>query len=428
MYRTRPFEEMLKEKFDQDRPLFGGSSDEGPLHTAAAPPFFKPYEKPETRDIYHGGAEHHNCPVWVAHHEKKLIRGDVGARLPDLLASIGTGFHKQQSTDDTAKPLSPSRKHRSSRSSLLSQLSQTSSEKLGDPPLNHDSIWDSFLSENTPIRGRSISDGEQRYVRINPDLGDSVPRLDNVAMMDEIVRKVPKYLRRNEEVAELVEETAPRLIASTFFFETDPSRIKEDRNGFWCQGRILCRFVNRSENLKALGNFLRRFLSGNFAPYFIVQEQGYLSEEATALLSENIINMMCVRGSFELDAIEFRAHKELSLIHMSLCLQDNSSFGSSDQYYPISGFPRELVVEYKQPVAPPRTPVSNGIRRDFSRRRRFRNSRGGDWKGNLDEYTSNPFSDLRLSPTTSRIADLKKGSDMFDTSWSETELVYELEG
>lgn len=114
-------------------------------------------------------------------------------------------------------------------------------------------------------------------------------------------------------------------------------------------GRILCRFVNRSEDLKALGNFLRRFLSGNFAPYFIVQEQGYLSEEATVLLSENIINMMCVRGSFELDAIEFRAHKELSLIHMSLCLQDNSSFGSSDRYFPISGFPRELVVEYKQP-------------------------------------------------------------------------------
>lgn len=92
------------------------------------------------------------------------------------------------------------------------------------------------MSENTPVRGRSISDGERRYVRINPDLGDSVPRFDNVAMMDEIARKVPKYLRRNDEVTDLVEETAHRLIASTFFFETDPSRIKEDRNGFWCQG------------------------------------------------------------------------------------------------------------------------------------------------------------------------------------------------
>ncbi|RTE83240.1 hypothetical protein BHE90_002241 [Fusarium euwallaceae] len=78
--------------------------------------------------------------------------------------------------------------------------------------------------------------------------------------------------------------------------------------------------------------------------------------------------------------------------------------------------------------APPRTPVSNGIRRDFSRRRRFRNSGGGYWKGDLEGRALNPFNDLRLSPTASRIADLKKGSDMFDTSWSETELVYELEG
>lgn len=485
MYKTKPLEEFLKEKFDQHRPLFGGSLHEGPNESAematkvavtstisvdqhdvvisnynrpeisalgapyrfqrapdpntemkvweaaraaaAAPPYFKPYEKPETRNIYHDGALHHNCPVSVAHYEKKLIWGDVGGRLPDLLVSVGTGCDKQDSTDGSAKPLSPNRKHRWSKSSLISQISQSDSERLGDV-LNGDSIWESFLAENAHIHGRSIPDGDQRYVRINPDLGESVPRLDDLPMMDEIEHKVPRYLRRNTEVSELVEETAHRLIASTFFFETDPSRIKEDRNGFWCQGRILCRFVNRSDDLKALGNFLRRFVSGNFAPYFIVQEQGYLSEEITVLLSEDVINMMCVRGTFELGVIEFRAHKELSLIHMSLCLQDNSSFGSSDRYFPISGFPRELVVEYKQP-APPRTPVSNGIRRDFSRRRRFWNSGESYSKGDVDkQHALDSLSDLTISSGASRIADLKKGSDMFNTSLFETELVYELEG
>lgn len=114
-------------------------------------------------------------------------------------------------------------------------------------------------------------------------------------------------------------------------------------------GRILCRFVNHSDDLKALESFLRRFVSGDFASYFIVQEQGYLSEEITVLLSEDIINMMCVRGTFKRGVIEFRVHKELSLIHISPCPQDNSSFGSSGRYFPISGFPRELVVECKQP-------------------------------------------------------------------------------
>ncbi|EXA34391.1 hypothetical protein FOVG_14373 [Fusarium oxysporum f. sp. pisi HDV247] len=41
--------------------------------TAAAPPYFKPYEKAETKKMYLDGALYHNCPVWVAHHEKRLI-------------------------------------------------------------------------------------------------------------------------------------------------------------------------------------------------------------------------------------------------------------------------------------------------------------------------------------------------------------------
>ncbi|KAM0414633.1 hypothetical protein ACHAPT_013527 [Fusarium lateritium] len=374
MYKTRPFEELLGEKFDRNRPLFGGTLGEGPNETgematkvavtstisvdqhavvisnynrpeksafvtpyrfqrapdpstemkvweaaratAAAPPFFKPYEKPETKDMYLDGAFYHNCPVWVAHHEKRLIWGDVGGHLPDLLVSIGTGFHKKDSACEPTgplSPLSPNRKHRASKSSLLSQLYQTGSGRLGDI-LNCNRIWESFLAENAQLHGRSIPDGEQRYIRINPDLGDSVPRLDDVSMMDEVERTVSRYLRRNK----LVKETAYRLIASTFFFETDPSRIKEVGNEFWCQGRILCRFVDRSDDLKALGKFLQACVSGNFEPYFTIQEQGYASQEVTVLLSEDLINTMCLRGSFELGVIEFRAHKELSLIHVSL--------------------------------------------------------------------------------------------------------------
>ncbi|KAH7210627.1 hypothetical protein BKA60DRAFT_639227 [Fusarium oxysporum] len=41
--------------------------------TAAAPPYFKPYEKAETKKMYLDGALYHNCPVWVAHHEERLI-------------------------------------------------------------------------------------------------------------------------------------------------------------------------------------------------------------------------------------------------------------------------------------------------------------------------------------------------------------------
>jgi hypothetical protein len=83
------------------------------------------------------------------------------------------------------------------------------------------------LTENSQLHGRSIPDGEQRYIRINPDLGENVPRLDDVSMMEEVERKTSRYLKQNRE---LVKETAHRLIASTFFFETDPSRIKHVGN------------------------------------------------------------------------------------------------------------------------------------------------------------------------------------------------------
>ncbi|KAK2606241.1 hypothetical protein QQS21_003289 [Conoideocrella luteorostrata] len=292
MYKTKPFEELLRKKFDQNRPLFGGSLVEEEMATkvavtstisvdqhavvisnynrpesstfgtpyrfqrapdpdiemkvweaaratTAAQPFFKPYEKPETKGMYLDGALYHNCPVWVAHHEKRLIWGDDGGRLPDLLVSVGTGCHKHGSTGEPAERLSPpNRKHKTGKSSLLTQLYQTGSGRLGDI-LNCNRIWESFLAENAQLHGRSIPGGEQRYVRINPELGENVPRLDDVSMMDMVERKVTRYLQQNTK---LFKETAHRLIASNFFFETDPSRIKEVGNGFWCRGQLFHTF------------------------------------------------------------------------------------------------------------------------------------------------------------------------------------------
>ncbi|EXL94536.1 hypothetical protein FOIG_12731 [Fusarium odoratissimum NRRL 54006] len=238
--------------------------------------------------------------------------------------------------------------------------------------------------------------------------------------MEEVERKTSRYLKQNRE---LVKETAHRLIASTFFFETDPSRIKHVGNGFRCQGRILCRFVDRSDNLKALGKFLQAQVRGSFEPYFTIQEQGYPSEEITVPLSEDTINAMCVRGNLELDVIEFRENKEFSPIHMSLCLEDNSSSGSIDRSFPISGFPRELMDEHRQP-GPPRTTVNSELRRDSSGRR-VPYTRAMHNKGSIDEHDLDALGNLTLSPW---LTDLKNGSNMFNVSPSETEQVYELEG
>ncbi|TXB97465.1 hypothetical protein FocTR4_00011038 [Fusarium oxysporum f. sp. cubense] len=172
-----------------------------------------------------------------------------------------------------------------------------------------------------------------------------------------------------------------------------------------------------------LGKFLQAQVRGSFEPYFTIQEQGYPSEEITVPLSEDTINAMCVRGNLELDVIEFRENKEFSPIHMSLCLEDNSSSGSIDRSFPISGFPRELMDEHRQP-GPPRTTVNSELRRDSSGRR-FPYTRAMHNKGSIDEHDLDALGNLTLSPW---LTDLKNGSNMFNVSPSETEQVYELEG
>lgn len=170
----------------------------------------------------------------MAHHEKKLIWADVSGSLPDLLVSVGTGCHLQDAKFSEAAPPSVRRKSKAGRPSLLSQMYQTGSERLGDI-LNCNRIWETFLAENAQLQSRSIPDGHQRYVRINPVLGETVPRLDDVSMIEDVERAVTRYFRNNSDQ---VKQTAHRLIASTFFFETEPTLIRAVGNEFQCQGKF----------------------------------------------------------------------------------------------------------------------------------------------------------------------------------------------
>jgi len=63
------------------------------------------------------------------------------------------------------------------------------------------------------------------------------------------------------------------------------------------------------------------------------------------ILTEDIINDMYLRGTFNLQRIQIATSKELSTTEISLCLQTNPYPYSIDSYLPISGFPRELMTE-----------------------------------------------------------------------------------
>ncbi|KND92169.1 Phospholipase A I [Tolypocladium ophioglossoides CBS 100239] len=140
--------------------------------TSAAPPYFKPFKKKETKESFEDGGLHHNCPVWVAHHESKLIWDDGGSGSPDVLLSIGTGESKHQVPQRT-------KGRGSSENNLLRRLFRTAKDRI-DEALSCPRIWQEFSRENVQAQSRTSFDHRQRYIRINPELEQAVPGLDDV--------------------------------------------------------------------------------------------------------------------------------------------------------------------------------------------------------------------------------------------------------
>ncbi|KND92168.1 hypothetical protein TOPH_03144 [Tolypocladium ophioglossoides CBS 100239] len=152
-----------------------------------------------------------------------------------------------------------------------------------------------------------------------------------------------------------LEDTAHRLIASTFFFQKDSQSVQQADGIFRCQGKILCRFLDKAPEMKALGEFLRDCMVGDFEPYFFIQEEGNQQSEIIIPLThrpdnssvgfeDSIVHDMCLKRMFSTGIIKIFAKSELSTIRISLCLRDGTS-SVTEVGLPISGFPRKLMSE-----------------------------------------------------------------------------------
>lgn len=107
---------------------------------------------------------------------------------------------------------------------------------------------------------------------------------------------------------------------------------------------ILCRFCDGSEEMKALGEFLRTMLRGEFEPFFLLEEEVPRSAAVKIPLNEDAVHEMCYRGYFEIEPILIQCSRELATTKISLCLQGDP-YPSGVTVLPISGFPRQLMSE-----------------------------------------------------------------------------------
>ncbi|KAI2469692.1 hypothetical protein F4781DRAFT_431216 [Annulohypoxylon bovei var. microspora] len=230
---------------------------------------------------------------------------------------------------------------------------------------------------------RISSMNRRRFIRINPDLRFKVPRLDAVDELGRLETAAMDNLDANKPKAR---EVAHRLIASTFFFEKDR--------------RILCRFTNSSDEMKALGSFLRKSLQAHFEPFFVVEEDSYLGDEIKHTINENIINDMYLRGRFDMPNIKIHMSKELAVTTISLSLQNGSYPYTANSYLPISGFPRELVGEdNKEIVSRPRP-------------RLFQPRHSGEYRNSMPHR----FHSLRSSASLRRLSSRKDLRKVFSDS------------
>ena len=106
-----------------------------------------------------------------------------------------------------------------------------------DSVLDAERIWSEFLAR---VLGPFLEDDRdrRRYIRINPDLGDKVPGLDEKDKLKDLQNMTEKWLNQ-EENRVTIRRIAHRLIATSFYFEVEKLEAMHQEADFHCSGLLV---------------------------------------------------------------------------------------------------------------------------------------------------------------------------------------------
>ena len=174
--------------------------------TSAAPYYFKEFVKEETKTMYADGGIHHNCPVWVANVERKLLWPDCSNRDPDVFLSIGTGCSESTSKRDPRGHSFEGLKN----VGLMSKMWKIAHEII-DNHTNCEGKWNEYYRTQV-----TTPQGRRRNIRFNVTFNTPRPPLDEVSKLDELEQQATIYVKQRSQQ---IREIAHWLIASCFYFE-----------------------------------------------------------------------------------------------------------------------------------------------------------------------------------------------------------------
>ena len=106
-----------------------------------------------------------------------------------------------------------------------------------DSVLDAERIWFEFLAR---VLGPFPDDDRdrRRYIRINPDFGEKVPRLDEKSKLKDLQNMTEKWLNK-EENRVTIRRIAHRLIATSFYFEVEKLEAMHQEADFHCSGLLV---------------------------------------------------------------------------------------------------------------------------------------------------------------------------------------------
>ena len=178
---------------------------------------FKPYCHAPSKQVYTDGAIYHNNPIQIADKERKLIWPELENESPDIVVSVGTSYNPatRSSSESALSPRSPRLGVFSHGKSLM----KIAIDHIAST-LDSEKAWRSYMDVLNPPPNQKA-----RYIRINPQLNETPPGLDEVDRLPYIQEVVREMSSTNVSI----QNVALRLIASSFYFEkSQPVELSSD--------------------------------------------------------------------------------------------------------------------------------------------------------------------------------------------------------
>jgi patatin-like phospholipase/acyl hydrolase len=213
---------------------------EAALATAAAPFYFKKFEKAETKKNYTDGALHSNFPVQYTLEEIARVWQTPDERKPplDILLSVGTGIQEREIKI-------PSMLKIGGFEAVVTSFHNN---------LDCHRKWQDFHALH-------MADSLQRKVhRLNAKIEGSYVALDHYSRMKDIANDIAAQIQ-DPVFASEIDTLANILTASLLFFEpsrSSPSGLPS-RDRAYLPGSIRCRLARNSPPLKTLVDLIDSF-------------------------------------------------------------------------------------------------------------------------------------------------------------------------